>query len=396
MSVSGNSTQPLALQISNQNPLCLLPIGDSITEGEAYGEASWRYPLWKRLVDNGKVVQWTGSRKWQAKSKQYPYKGLTFQNYHEGWNSQTADFVLKNIRKWIPQYTCVPSHILIHLGINDCGRGEDPKSTVSELMQIIQILRSSYQYAMILLAVPIPACVTPHFYYGSCTISTHNQLAAAIRSQDGAFKSDGVFIVEMEPGFDGFHGGFTDLLGDKCHPNPQGEEKMAANFFDAMERHGNTGWGRQISCGSHFAGTCAECPQGNGADWCNGQCQWEAGKWYQPWNAGQCVWNGGNGGIDGNGGNDGNDGNGGTPGNVKCGAHTASNCASCPQGNGAGWCNGDCYWGNGHCLSRNADVLSRDADALVSFCTGVAPFKFLSSIALIFLVCFISKPSLTL
>mmetsp|Transcript_23490 Transcript_23490/g.35667 ORF Transcript_23490/g.35667 Transcript_23490/m.35667 type:complete len:500 (-) Transcript_23490:113-1612(-) len=29
-----------------------------------------------------------------------------------------------------------------------------------------------------------------------------------------------------------------------------------------------------VSCGGHFASTCAECPQGNGAAWCNGDCTW--------------------------------------------------------------------------------------------------------------------------
>ena len=29
-----------------------------------------------------------------------------------------------------------------------------------------------------------------------------------------------------------------------------------------------------VSCGGHEAKSCAECPQGNGANWCNGDCQW--------------------------------------------------------------------------------------------------------------------------
>ena len=29
-----------------------------------------------------------------------------------------------------------------------------------------------------------------------------------------------------------------------------------------------------ISCGNHRASSCAECPQGNGASWCNGECGW--------------------------------------------------------------------------------------------------------------------------
>jgi hypothetical protein len=33
-----------------------------------------------------------------------------------------------------------------------------------------------------------------------------------------------------------------------------------------------------MSCGGHWAGTCADCPQGNGASWCNGDCQWLNGQ----------------------------------------------------------------------------------------------------------------------
>ena len=36
-------------------------------------------------------------------------------------------------------------------------------------------------------------------------------------------------------------------------------------------------------CGNHYAvayyaDTCADCPQGNGAGWCNGVCQWIDGQ----------------------------------------------------------------------------------------------------------------------
>lgn len=31
---------------------------------------------------------------------------------------------------------------------------------------------------------------------------------------------------------------------------------------------------KEVSCGNHGASSCAECPQGNGASWCNGECEW--------------------------------------------------------------------------------------------------------------------------
>ena len=33
-----------------------------------------------------------------------------------------------------------------------------------------------------------------------------------------------------------------------------------------------------VDCGSHEAKSCAECPQGNGPSWCNGQCMWSNGE----------------------------------------------------------------------------------------------------------------------
>ena len=33
-----------------------------------------------------------------------------------------------------------------------------------------------------------------------------------------------------------------------------------------------------VSCGRHKANTCAGCPQGKGANWCHGDCQWVNGR----------------------------------------------------------------------------------------------------------------------
>lgn len=42
------------------------------------------------------------------------------------------------------------------------------------------------------------------------------------------------------------------------------------------------GWGEDapadVSCGAHRARNCESCPQGNGKDWCNGDCRWEGSK----------------------------------------------------------------------------------------------------------------------
>ena len=90
----------------------------------------------------------------------------------------------------------------------------------------------------------------------------------------------------------------------------------------------------QVLRGHRLLGTLfcphQDCPQGNGASWCNGVCEWST-------NSSSCV-----------------------PmdmtltttmaSNVLCGGHYAASCADCPQGNGASWCNGVCVWVSDSCV----------------------------------------------
>jgi len=32
----------------------------------------------------------------------------------------------------------------------------------------------------------------------------------------------------------------------------------------------------EVNCGGHLTSSCAKCPQGNGASWCNGECEWSS------------------------------------------------------------------------------------------------------------------------
>ena len=86
-----------------------------------------------------------------------------------------------------------------------------------------------------------------------------------------------------------------------------------------------------VSCGGHYALNCVDCPQGNGASWCNGDCTWITDQCTETLTTGaisstiSTI-------------------------SLSCGGHYASSCENCPQGNGASWCNGDCNWINDQCV----------------------------------------------
>merc|ERR1711997_1009096 len=58
--------------------------------------------------------------------------------------------------------------------------------------------------------------------------------------------------------------------GDAFELKPSGSSCVYTKDSDT-----GPGCGTTVSCGNHWADTCAECPQGNGAAWCNGDCTWQ-------------------------------------------------------------------------------------------------------------------------
>ncbi|KAL7527170.1 hypothetical protein ACHAWF_002064, partial [Thalassiosira exigua] len=110
-----------------------------------------------------------------------------------------------------------------------------------------------------------------------------------------------------------------------------------------------------VSCGAHLARSCDECPQGHGADWCNGQCEWRDDQCVQRTKAEHFN-------------NlpmeeaDTNNNQLSPPRRYKsysgltneptvtCGGHKARSCEECPQGHGAAWCNDQCEWKTDRCV----------------------------------------------
>jgi hypothetical protein len=213
---------------AEQATIKILPLGDSITCASKYKE-SYRYPLWKHLVDAGKRVEFIGSqfqkgnggRDWKL------YKGQRFPARNEGHSGWRADQILKGLEngeagmdQWIKGY--VPNIALIHLGTNDVYQSQSAESTRDDIEQIISKLRARAPKIKIVLANIIPMRMNkgvPHL---------NRRLAQLVRKLN-TVKSP-VVSVDMYSGFS-IH---TDMQKDKIHPNAKGEEKMAKRWFDVL------------------------------------------------------------------------------------------------------------------------------------------------------------------
>ncbi|MGC9450453.1 MAG: hypothetical protein ACP5I4_03315 [Oceanipulchritudo sp.] len=109
--------------------LVIAPIGDSITQGDS-NHKSYRYHLWKKLVDVEVVSDLAGSHKGHHNGDpSFPdYKGKDFDRDHEehwGWR---IDQILNHIDDWLGGYT--PDIALVHrtLGPTTCTKARVRKA----------------------------------------------------------------------------------------------------------------------------------------------------------------------------------------------------------------------------------------------------------------------------
>ena len=207
-------------------------IGDSITQGrKAKGDRamtySWRCPLWKKLVDAGASFDFVGSLKigFEGDADWKDYKGKSFDRDHEGhWGWKTRDIRAK-LGGWLGGYT--PDIALILLGSNDPGGKMTSDETKAEMQKIIELLRKRNPKVTVLLAPPF------HEWKPFPEVRTkYRDLARELNT-----KASGVEYVDLGTGWvsnpkaDGTH------TVDWVHPNPKGDEKLAAGWFEALVPH---------------------------------------------------------------------------------------------------------------------------------------------------------------
>jgi len=220
-------------------PLKILPLGDSITQAEI-NRASYRYPLWKKLVDAGIPFDFVGSlekqqdRYSQGTPPQPDYKGREFDRDHEGHFGWNINEIIKGrdfdngsgsgrLEQWVEGYQA--DIALIHLGTNDAFNRHSNESSVEELEEVIRILREDNPRITILLAKLIP---TVRKAGDTEAVESLNREIPEI-AEDMSTEQSPVIIVDHFQGFDA-----EEDTYDGVHPNAAGEEKMAQRWFQAI------------------------------------------------------------------------------------------------------------------------------------------------------------------
>jgi lysophospholipase L1-like esterase len=196
-----------------------MPLGDSITQGDNKHN-SYRRPLWIQLRKAGYNVDFVGSTREHVNG----HSPLSdFDQDHEGHWGWRVNQVLEKIDGWMR--ISQPDIVLIHLGNNNIIQGQSPESTIEQLWQLIQTLRSINPRVKLLIAQVIPC--------GDKTrIRQLNRLIVNLARRTNTQESP-IIVVDQ---FSDFNAAVGVDTYDGCHPNEVGEKKMASRWFAALKK----------------------------------------------------------------------------------------------------------------------------------------------------------------
>lgn len=191
-------------------------VGDSITEG---GASFKSYPerLAELLMADGFRVRFVGS-----KSKNTRMGTLA----HDGYGGKNAEFLQTIVEQQAAKL--VPDVVLIHAGHNHDSAEKPVSGIVAATQAMIRSCRSANPKVMIFLALPITSKKLPKYAYLPELHQALRDLAA--RSND---ELSPVILVDQAANFSPL----SDTIDDRVHPNPQGTEKMAQCWRQALLAH---------------------------------------------------------------------------------------------------------------------------------------------------------------
>ena len=222
---------------AQEQPIRIMPLGDSITAGEHYGyptygeRTGYRKPLYDLLVADGYDVDFVGSLNWGYDITP------AFDCDHEGHPGWTAKQIAVNVYGWLQLNPA--DIILAHVGTNGLK--------VGNVQDVEQMLDEIDRYEMdnnVEITVFLARIIHRYEMGAHETTTAFNDAVEAMAFARVQDQGDKIIMVDMEngAGIDYMTDGL-DMIGttypgvsyDVAHPSDQGNIKMAELWFEHLE-----------------------------------------------------------------------------------------------------------------------------------------------------------------
>ena len=220
----------------------ILPLGDSRVEGFRPEHESYRYELWKNLIDNERTFDFIGT---QTDLASYPdYKAKSFDPDHEGAGGATSGYIL-DILPDVLASLGKPDIVLLGIGGNDIiDGGYSVSEVIANINAIIDTIQRKNPYVTVILEQIAPG----HSSFMSPELTDlfkrfNDSIDAIPFGQSD--ESSAVITVDMYTGWS------DEYMADEVHYNEVGAKEVADRYIKAF----NTLYGQpdiEITCLSPF------------------------------------------------------------------------------------------------------------------------------------------------
>lgn len=203
----------------------IMPLGASRVQGFPGLFESYRYELWKDLVDGGFEFDFVGTNQdlWEYES----YKNFCFDNEHEGRGGWTAEQINGNIENWLNAVGNVDIVLFSSPGGNDALNGADFNAIVANINAIIDKIQAHNPNITIIIEQLAPGKSSFMTAEYKLLFAQMKTVIAQIASSQTTTTSR-VIVVDMATGFT------DDMLADDIHYNKVGAAFIAERYYNKL------------------------------------------------------------------------------------------------------------------------------------------------------------------
>src|SRR6266699_1090379 len=199
-------------------PIRVLPLGDSITYGYPV-PGGYRLPLYQLLTNAGYNVDFTGTQT----DNGAPDLPDADHEGHPGWTIRGINSIVPDVLASIDD----PDVILLLIGVNDYNQNDDIANDHARLQGLVENLATNRPYAKIILANLLVTTSEPQ---DAEIQTTFNPFVPTIASNEQSLGRQ-VYFDDLRSALT------TNDLADGLHPNQDGYNKMATNWFASLTNY---------------------------------------------------------------------------------------------------------------------------------------------------------------